>query len=189
MGQVEINTKAYWKVDEIEQDLRKNKADIVVLNNFLAKQVFGSIEGTSSSALDESTLTTEASSSNYGKMNKLLDYLKDDGKELDANEVNTRFHTSPPILQSNEIVEAAYRARRDAVLFTDKRVIVVNVKGMSGKRIEYTSYPLIHCKAFAISTGGGMWSPSVTLYTSGSAKSNVKQDLSKKKSNVWAVQK
>ena len=52
--------------------------------------------------------------------------------------MNRVFHTNPPILQSSETVEMAFKGRRDLLLLTTKRVVKIDVKGLSGKRVEYS---------------------------------------------------
>ena len=43
---------------------------------------------------------------------------------------------------------------RDQVVFTDKRVIVVNVQGITGKKTSYFSYPYSKVLYFGIETAG-----------------------------------
>ena len=44
-----------------------------------------------------------------------------------------------PLLIDGEQVISAYKSVRDCVIFTDKRVIAVNVQGMTGKKRDYSS--------------------------------------------------
>ena len=59
-----------------------------------------------------------------------------------------------PILVGGEQIVACYKAIRDFVVFTDKRVIAVNVQGMTGKKRDFTSLPYSKVQAFSIETGG-----------------------------------
>lgn len=43
---------------------------------------------------------------------------------------------------------------RDYVVFTDKRVISVNVQGVTGKKKDYTSLPYGKISAFSVETSG-----------------------------------
>jgi len=43
---------------------------------------------------------------------------------------------------------------RDFVVFTDKRLIAVNVQGMTGKKRDFTSLPYSKIQAFSIETAG-----------------------------------
>ena len=81
-------------------------------------------------------------------------WQKDNNRPLDAAQINEVFHSSPPVLRNNEVVELAFKGWRDIILFTTHRVLKVDPKGWSGKRIEYTSIPWRHIVAFAVKTAG-----------------------------------
>jgi|SRR3954447_19447927 hypothetical protein len=59
-----------------------------------------------------------------------------------------------PILIPEEEVVACYKAVRDFVIFTNKRLIAVNVQGMTGKKRDFTSLPYNKIQAFSIETAG-----------------------------------
>ena len=59
-----------------------------------------------------------------------------------------------PIRVHGEAIVACYKAIRDFVVFTDKRLIAVNVQGMTGKKRDFTSLPYSKVQAFSIETGG-----------------------------------
>ena len=40
------------------------------------------------------------------------------------------------------------------VVFTDKRIITVNVRGMTGKKTDYSSLPFAKIQAFSVETDG-----------------------------------
>lgn len=58
------------------------------------------------------------------------------------------------LLIENEQVLSAYKGIRDYVIFTDKRVIAVNVQGMIGKKKDYTSLPYSKISAYSVETPG-----------------------------------
>lgn len=58
------------------------------------------------------------------------------------------------LLVAGENVLAAFRGVRDFVVFTNKRVIAVNVQGMTGKKKDFTSLPYSKIQAFSIETAG-----------------------------------
>lgn len=53
-----------------------------------------------------------------------------------------------------ETVEAAFRLMRDLIVFTNKRLILVDVQGITGKKVEYKSLPYKNIKYFSIETAG-----------------------------------
>ncbi len=58
------------------------------------------------------------------------------------------------ILIPDETVTFAFVSMRDKLIFTDKRIISVNVKGITGKKIDYTSIPYANIQAFSIESAG-----------------------------------
>ena len=59
-----------------------------------------------------------------------------------------------PLLIQNEQIVACFKGMRDFVVFTDKRLIAVNVQGMTGKKRDFTSLPYSKVQAFSIATAG-----------------------------------
>jgi hypothetical protein len=59
-----------------------------------------------------------------------------------------------PILIEGEQVVASFKAVRDFVMFTNKRLVAVNVQGMTGKKRDFTSLPYSKIQAFSIETAG-----------------------------------
>ncbi|WP_240947368.1 PH domain-containing protein [Bifidobacterium oedipodis] len=53
-----------------------------------------------------------------------------------------------------EAIISAFKGIRDWVVFTDKRVIAVNVQGMTGKKRDFTSLPYSHIQAYSVETAG-----------------------------------
>ncbi|MEJ5914379.1 PH domain-containing protein [Pseudokineococcus sp. 1T1Z-3] len=58
------------------------------------------------------------------------------------------------LLVPGERVLQAFKAIRDYVVFTDKRLIAVNVQGMTGKKKDFTSLPYAKVQAFSVETAG-----------------------------------
>lgn len=59
-----------------------------------------------------------------------------------------------PLLVSGEGIISEYQAIRDFVVFTNKRIIAVNVQGMTGKKKDFTSIPYSKIQVFSIETAG-----------------------------------
>lgn len=58
------------------------------------------------------------------------------------------------ILVPGEDIIQCFQTVRDQVLFTSKRVFVVNVQGITGKKVSYYSYPYSKIQYFGIETAG-----------------------------------
>ena len=58
------------------------------------------------------------------------------------------------ILAENERIEKAYKLVRDLFIFTNKRLILVDKQGVTGKKTEYHSIPYKSITHFSIETAG-----------------------------------
>jgi hypothetical protein len=58
------------------------------------------------------------------------------------------------ILASEERIEKAYKLIRDLFIFTNKRLILVDKQGLTGKKVEYHSIPYKSITHFSIETAG-----------------------------------
>ncbi|MGE5654647.1 MAG: PH domain-containing protein [Bacillota bacterium] len=58
------------------------------------------------------------------------------------------------ILGEHENIERAYRLVRDLFIFTNKRLILVDKQGVTGKKTEYHSIPYRAITHFSIETAG-----------------------------------
>ena len=58
------------------------------------------------------------------------------------------------ILASTETIEKAYKLVRDMFIFTNKRLILIDKQGMTGKKTEYHSIPYKSITHFSIETAG-----------------------------------
>lgn len=60
----------------------------------------------------------------------------------------------PSLLVQGEGIVSAFQTVRDQVVFTNKRVFVINVQGITGKKTSYFSYPYSKIQYFGIETAG-----------------------------------
>jgi hypothetical protein len=58
------------------------------------------------------------------------------------------------ILAPDEVIVDSYKSMRDGVVFTNKRLISVNVQGITGSKKDFTSLPYKNVVAFSIETAG-----------------------------------
>jgi hypothetical protein len=59
-----------------------------------------------------------------------------------------------PILVDGERVHLSFKGMRDSVVFTNKRLIAINVQGLTGKKRDYSSLPYSKIQAWSIETAG-----------------------------------
>ena len=70
-----------------------------------------------------------------------------------------------------EFVISAYKSVRDGVVFTNKRIITINVQGLTGRKQDYTSIPYSKISTFSLETAGFFDLDSeLELYMSGVGK-------------------
>lgn len=55
---------------------------------------------------------------------------------------------------NGETVQKAYKLIRDTLIFTDKRLIMIDVQGATGKKIEYHSIPYKSITHFSVESSG-----------------------------------
>lgn len=78
------------------------------------------------------------------------------GEANKAGSMDTKkFHSDfKQLLVDGEIIEAGFVVLRDTFLFTNKRLILVDIQGVSGRQIEYLSIPYGNITKFSVQTGG-----------------------------------
>lgn len=59
-----------------------------------------------------------------------------------------------PMFVDGEEIIGAYQSIRDGVVFTNKRIIAINVQGITGKKKDYTSLPYSKIQAYSVETAG-----------------------------------
>lgn len=63
-------------------------------------------------------------------------------------------HEYARLLGRDEQVFAAYLLIRDTILFTDRRLLLIDKQGLTGKKVEYHSVPYRSITHFAVETAG-----------------------------------
>lgn len=59
-----------------------------------------------------------------------------------------------PFLVNNEKILYSFKAMRDGVVFTNFRIIAINVQGVTGKKIDFSNLPYSKVQAFSVETPG-----------------------------------
>jgi hypothetical protein len=81
----------------------------------------------------------------------LLDGLLGNASEVSVDEIQSEFL---PILAGGESVVMAYKVVRDLFVFTNKRLVLVDKQGLTGKKVDYHSLPYKSITHFAVETSG-----------------------------------
>lgn len=84
----------------------------------------------------------------------MIDFTNSEYIKLKKTNPDSVIKDIQPLLVNNEEIVGAYKTVRDYCVFTNKRVITVNVQGMTGKKKDFTSLPYSKISAFSIETSG-----------------------------------
>jgi hypothetical protein len=76
-----------------------------------------------------------------------------------------------PMFVDGERIISTYKGIRDGVVFTNKRIIAINVQGLTGTKKDITSLPYSKIQAYSVETAGVLDLDSeLELYFSGLGK-------------------
>ena len=107
----------------------------------------------------------------------LLSGLMGHASEVSIEKLSAEFQ---PILLDNEQIEKAYKLIRDMLVFTNKRLIVVNKQGLTGSKVDYQSIPYSSIKMFSKETAGMMdFDAELKIWLSGESTPTIQQDFRK----------
>ncbi|HEU5141153.1 MAG TPA: PH domain-containing protein [Bacillales bacterium] len=81
----------------------------------------------------------------------LLDGLMGNASENSVDEVQQEME---PILTEGEQVEKAFKIIRDGLIFTNKRLILIDKQGVTGSKVEYLSIPYKSITRFSRESAG-----------------------------------
>jgi hypothetical protein len=111
-----------------EWDFNKNVVDILDLKRYLNARLLAIEPG-----MKVPSGLMVASPQEHG-IEKTLSKWGNDQSVIDANELNTVLHTTVDILLDDENVVMCFKAGRDITVFSNKRILIMDVQGWSGKK-------------------------------------------------------
>lgn len=113
----------------------------------------------------------------------ILDGMMGNASEVNIESVQKDYDK---VLAPGEKVEKAYKLIRDMFIFTNKRLILVDKQGVTGKKQEYHSIPYKSITHFSIETAGNFdLDAELKIYVSGGA---MIQKQFNKSLNIYEVQ-
>jgi len=84
----------------------------------------------------------------------LIDFQNASFIKLNAWDAGQAHAELAPVLHPDEQVYLAFKGIRDSVTFTSKRIVALNVQGITGKKKDYTSLPYGKIQAYSVETAG-----------------------------------
>jgi len=113
-----------------------------------------------------------------------LDGLLGHGSDLSPAEVNQQM---AGILTEGEPVQVAFRILRDLIVFTDRRLILVDKQGLTGRKVSYLTVPYRAITSFSVETAGSFDLDSeLAIWVSGRPEP-IRKTL-KRGANILAIQ-
>lgn len=161
-AEVKLYTQMPW-CSTVSQDLRKGMADLQEIHHHLYSKVLH--------ARLEPSLMQKASWP--------LDWLGG-ARQIDPAEAKKGLQL--PLLQPEEDILLAFKAGRDSTIFTTSRILRVDVKGVTGTRVEYRTVPYNSVLAFSVQTAG-----EISVFTGMPALPHVHQDLAGGAADLFAA--
>ena len=92
------------------------------------------------------------------------------------------------LLTEGEKIEVGFAVFRDTFIFTDKRLMIVDVQGMTGRKIEYMSIPYGKITKFSVETAGRFDLDAELKIWVGSEPTPIQKKFNKKV-NIYDLQK
>ncbi|MGG3739506.1 PH domain-containing protein [Aeribacillus pallidus] len=115
----------------------------------------------------------------------ILDGLMGNVSEANIEEVKKELEK---IVTEEERVEKAYKLIRDLIVFTNKRLILIDKQGVTGKKVEYHSIPYKSITHFSVETAGTFdLDAELKIWISSNSQPIMKQF--KKDKSIYDVQK
>lgn len=101
----------------------------------------------------------------------MIDFKNGDVFKLKPTKNEDGLKLVSTMLIDGEDIFATFKTVRDCVIFTNKRIIAVNVQGITGSKKDFTSLPYSKVQAFSVETSGTFDMDSeMELYFSGLGK-------------------
>jgi len=84
----------------------------------------------------------------------MIDFQNASYIKLNPWDLNEAAAELAPVLVEGEQLYAAFKGMRDSVTFTTKRIVALNVQGITGKKKDYTTLPYTKIQSFSVETAG-----------------------------------
>ena len=84
----------------------------------------------------------------------MIDFKNSDFLKLRPVNDSTYASMITPLFVPGEEIIGSFQTIRDGVVFTNKRIITINVQGLTGKKKDFTSLPYSKIQAFSVETAG-----------------------------------
>lgn len=116
----------------------------------------------------------------------LLNRLIGNASAVSKEELTKKYNR---LLIDDEAVDFGFKLLRDTFIFTSKRLILIDVQGLTGSKIEYKSLPYKSISRFSLETTGTFdLDAELKIWVSSESEPSVSKKFNKK-IDVYEVQK
>ena len=84
----------------------------------------------------------------------MIDFTNKNLIKLIPSNISDGQKTVGSLLIPDEEVKFSFTSMRDKLVFTNRRIIAINVQGLTGKKVDYTSIPYSKIQVFSLETSG-----------------------------------
>lgn len=81
----------------------------------------------------------------------LFNSILGNSSEVSVEKLNEKYAR---LLIDGEVIELGFKLFRDVFMFTNKRLILIDVQGLTGSKAEYKCLPYKHISRFSLETAG-----------------------------------
>lgn len=94
-----------------------------------------------------------------------------------------------PMLANGEEIDVAFKLIRDLIVFTDRRLLLVDKQGLTGKKTDFHSIPYKSISHFSVETAGHFdLDAELKIWVSSSVEPTISKQFKKDKS-IYDIQK
>jgi len=188
-GDIELKLFERGKAFPVKLEFSKKAVDVFAIQQFLNVKIVARHNFHGTADPDPTPLPPHGKNSN--SFSGFMDYLGANAAALDPSAVETQLKTATPVLLADEHVELAFKHGRDCLVITSKRLLSIDVRGMTGKRIEFLTILWASISGFSVETAGSFLDGDceTTVFTRMLGLQKLTQDLRKSSTDIFAVQK
>jgi hypothetical protein len=84
----------------------------------------------------------------------MIDFNNASFMKLRPTDPSTFLSMIGPMFINGEQIISAFQSIRDGIVFTNMRIIAINVQGVTGKKKDFTSLPYSKIQAYSVETAG-----------------------------------
>jgi len=182
-SQLDLILGTPW-LPQVKRDFRSGQVDIIAVQNVIASKILGPPGRPGDFANNNNVV---GAIPDPGTFSQILAYLEENNLKIDPKPVEEKFKTEMPVLQQDETVELAYKCGRDMFFITNKRVMVIDVQGFSGKRLAFCSLPIKFINGFMVESASTLGrNVKCELFTS-KVVGGISTDFGKKTTDIFEI--